>query len=223
MKISELMHRDVISVSPETTLKEVAALLVEHRISGLPVCSPDGRVVGVVSEADILIKEHEAPSEPAGFLGRIFETAYGDRGRFEARTAGDAMTSPAITVSPLQDVSEAARLMTTRKVNRLPVLEHSTLVGILTRADLVRAFDRADEELSREIVDDVLMRTLWIQPGAVDVRVEDGVVTLSGRVETRTTADIVGAYVRRVPGVVAVHSDLGWAFDDDERRLGRSL
>ena len=222
MKISELMHRDVISVSPETTLKEVAALLVEHRISGLPVCLSDGRVAGVVSEADILLKEQGAPAEISGFLGRLLDTAYGDRERFDARTAGDAMTSPAITVSPQQDVTEAARLMTTKHVNRLPVVENSTLVGILTRADLVRAFDRADADLAEEIAD-VLLRTLWIEPGSVEVRVEDGVVSLSGKVETRSTAEIVAAYVRRVPGVVAVSSDLRWSFDDNERRLARSL
>lgn len=223
MKISELMHRDVISVLPETTLKEVAALLVEHRISGLPVCLADGRVVGVVSEADILVKEQAEPLEVTGFLGRLLDSAYGDHDRHEARTAGDAMTSPAITVSPQQDVVEAARMMTSKHVNRLPVVEGSKLVGILTRADLVRAFDRTDAELEQEIADDVLLHTLWIEPGSIELDVEDGVVSLGGRVETKTIAEIVAAYVRRVPGVVAVHSDLTWAFDDNARRLARSL
>src|SRR5262249_40626522 len=125
MKISELMHRDVVSVSPETTLKEVAALLVANRISGVPVCLSDGRVVGVVSEADIIVKEQTEP-------------AHRDRARFEAETAGAAMTTPALTVSPQQDVVEAARLMTSKQVNRLPVVKGSRLVGIITRADLVR-------------------------------------------------------------------------------------
>lgn len=223
MKISELMHRDVVSVSPETTLKEVAALLVQHRISGVPVCLPDGRVVGVVSEADILVKEQVEPLEVSGFLGRLLDNAYGDHARYEAATAGDAMTSPAITVSPQQDVVEAARLMTSKHVNRLPVVDGSQLVGIITRADLVRAFDRTDDELSHEIADDVLLHTLWIEPGSIEVDVEDGVVGLTGRVETRTIAEIVAAYVRRVPGVVAVHSQLTWAFDDNARRLARSL
>ncbi|MES1248815.1 MAG: CBS domain-containing protein [Actinomycetota bacterium] len=223
MKISELMHRDVISVSPETTLKEVARLLVEHRISGVPVCLADGRVAGVVSEADILVKEQAQPIEVTGFLGRILDSAYGDHDRFDARTAGDAMTSPAITVSPQQDVVEAARMMTTKRVNRLPVVDGSKVVGILTRADLVRAFDRPDTALAEEIADDVLLHTLWIEPGSVEVEVEDGVVKLAGRVETRTIAEMVGAYVRRVPGVVSVDSQLTWAFDDNARRLARSL
>jgi CBS domain-containing protein len=223
MKISELMHRDVVSVSPETTLKEVAALLVQHRISGVPVCLADGRVAGVVSEADILVKEQAEPLELSGVLGRLLDSAYGDHERFEARTAGDAMTSPAITVSPQQDVAEAARLMTSKRVNRLPVVEGSTLVGIVTRADLVRAFDRSDVELAEEIAGDVLLETLWIDPDSIALEVEDGVVTLGGRVETRTIAEIVAAYVRRVPGVVAVRSRLTWAFDDNTRRLARSL
>jgi CBS domain-containing protein len=188
------MRRDVVTASPETTLKQVARLLVEHRISGVPVCLADGRVVGVVSEADILSKEHEA------------------------RTAQDAMTSPALTVSPCQDVAEAARLMTARYVNRLPVVEGPTLVGIVTRADLVRAFQRDDIAIEHEIADDVLLATLWIAPGSVQVVVEDGVVTLDGTVETHTIAEIVAAYVRRVPGVVDVVSGLEWHVEDGSLR-----
>jgi CBS-domain-containing membrane protein len=222
MKISELMQRDVITVAPETSLKDVASLLVEHRISGLPVCEPDGRVCGVVSEADILLKEQGLALELSGFLGRILDDAYGDTQRVEARTAGDAMTSPAITVAPNDDVTEAARLMTSKHVNRLPVVEGAHLVGIVTRADLVRAFRRDDESIRREIVEDVLLTNLWIAPEAVDVTVEDGVVTLAGTVETRTIAEIVVAYVRRVLGVVTLESSLDWRVDDTARRRRRT-
>jgi CBS domain-containing protein len=222
MKISELMHREVVTVEPKTSLKDVAALLVEHRISGLPVCLPDGRVVGVVSEADILMKEQGRPLEVSGLVGRILDDAYGDTQRFDARTAGEAMTSPAITVSPRQDVVEAARLMTTKHVNRLPVVAGSTLVGIVTRADLVRAFQRDDEAIRREIADDVLLNALWIAPGSVEVAVETGVVSLSGTVDTHTVAEVVAAYVHRVPGVVAVESHLAWRVDDLDRRRRRT-
>jgi len=218
MKISELMHRDVVTVAPTTSLKAVATLLVEHRISGVPVCEPGGRVIGVVSEADILMKEQGLPAEQSGFLGRVIDDAYGDTQRFGARTAGEAMTAPPITVSPRQDVTEAARLMISKHVNRLPVVEASTLVGIVTRADLVRAFQRDDESIHDEIAEDVLLAMLWIEPGAVEVSVVDGAVTLAGTVETRTIAEIVEAYVHRVPGVVAVESRLGWRIDDRSRR-----
>jgi len=222
MKVAELMQPDVLTVAPETSLKDVASLLVERRISGVPVCLSDGRVAGVVSEADILMKEQGPAIELSGFLGRVIDNAYGDAARFAARTAGDAMTSPAITVSPKQDVTEAARLMTTHHINRLPVVDGSSLVGIVTRADLVRAFQRDDDAIRREIAEDVLLTTLWIAPGAVDVAVEDGVVTLTGQVETHTLAEIVDAYVHRVPGVVAVEPRLVWQVEDTGRRRRRT-
>lgn len=218
MKISGLMQRDVVTVAPTATLKEAAALLIRHRISGLPVCEADGRLVGVLSEADILLKEAAYPINLSGVLGRLLDEAYGDTARFSARTVADAMTTPAITIEPQRDVAEAARLMTTHHVNRLPVVEQGALVGIVTRADLVRAFQRDDAAIEREITDDVLLSTLWIDPGSVEVSVHDGVISLAGRVETRTIAEIVAAYVRRVPGVVAVDSQLEWLADDVARR-----
>lgn len=218
MKISELMQRDVVVVATTATLKEAATLLTQHRISGLPVVAPDGRLVGVLSEADILCKEDGHPVELSGFVGRLLEDAYGDQERFDARTVEEAMSTPPITISSRGDVVEAARLMTAHHVNRLPVVDGDRLVGIVSRADLVRAFTRDDEAIEREIAEDVLLSTLWIAPGSVEVGVDDGVVTLTGRVETKTIAEIAAAYVRRVPGVVAVESSLEWGFDDLTRR-----
>jgi CBS domain-containing protein len=218
MRVNEIMQQDVVTVGPDATLKEAAQLLVRHRISGLPVCAADGRVVGVVTEADILLKEEAFPLELSGLLGRLLDDAYGEVSRAEARTVGDAMTSPPVTITPKQDVTEAARLMIRYHVNRLPVLDGDRLVGIVSRADLVRAFQRDDASIEREIADDVLLSALWIAPGAVDVEVEDGCVRLTGCVETKTIAEIVGAYVRRVPGVVSVQSELEWATDDLTRR-----
>jgi CBS domain-containing protein len=218
MRIREIMQSDVITVSPETSLKDVAALLVDHRISGVPVCFADGRVAGVVSEADILFKEQARPVELSSFFGRLLDTGDGDGARFDARTADDAMKSPPITVTASDDVAEAARLMTARHVNRLPVVDGSRLVGIVTRADLVRAFQREDAAIEREITGDVLLSKLWIEPGSVELDVDDGIVVLHGTVETRTTAEMIAAYVRRVPGVVAVESHLDWDTDDTARR-----
>jgi CBS domain-containing protein len=217
MKIRDLMQRDVISVAPDATLKDAASLLVRHRISGLPVCVRDGSVVGVLSEADILFKQ-ECPPEVSGLIGRLLDDAYGDAERSEARTVADAMTTPAITISPKQDATEAARLMIRHRINRLPVVDGTKLVGIVSRADLVRAFQRDDAAIEREILEDVLLSTLWIAPDAVEVEVDDGVVRLSGHVETKTIAEIVVAYVRRVPGVVAVEAELDWGIDDLTRR-----
>ena len=218
MKIREIMQRDVLTVAPETSLKDVAALLVERRISGLPVCAEDGHVVGVVSEADIVRKEQTDDFASSALLGRLLDQAYGDGSRFAARTAGGAMTSPAVTVRSSEDVAQAAHLMVTKRVNRLPVVDGTRLVGIVTRTDLVRAFDRDDTAILREIEDDVLRSMLWIDPESLDVSVDDGLVTLDGCVETKTIAEIVRACVRRVPGVVDVESRLTWRIDDLVRR-----
>src|SRR3954451_24247248 len=144
MIVSQLMTTNVLTVTPETSLKEVATILSERRISGLPVVA-DGIVVGVVSEADILLRERGAPEVQHGVLARL-RLRRADDARLHATTAGEAMTSPALTVGPRKRVHEAARLMTDRRINRLPVVAGGALVGIVTRADLVRAFTRSDEQ-----------------------------------------------------------------------------
>jgi CBS domain-containing protein len=221
MRVENVMSRDVVSVRPEAPLKEVARLLVERRISGIPVCDAAGRVLGVVSEEDILIKEEGVSVQPRGLLSWLMTDE--DAGaKALARTAGEAMTAPALTIAAGRPVAEAARTMVEHGVKRLPVVDGDRLIGIVTRADLVRAFVRSDEEIRREIYDDVLLRTLWIDPEPVEVEVTDGLVVVAGRVGTRSEAELIGAYVSRVPGVVDVDaSGLGWAEDDLRRR--RSL
>jgi CBS domain-containing protein len=114
--------------------------------------------------------------------------------------------------------------MVTKRVNRLPVVDDDgRLVGIITRADLVRAFNRPDTEIEAEIRDQVLIRTMWIDPKVVELRVEDGDVVLTGHVQTRSAAEIVESYIRRVPGVVAVSCVLTWSVDDRSRQAARSL
>jgi len=216
MKIDALMTTKVVTVTPETSLKDVARLLVENRISGVPVCDADGVVLGVVSEADILVKEEGLVER--GLLASVLEFGPGAQ-KINARTAGEAMSAPPITIAPGRPVSEGARLMVERGITRLPVVEDDRLAGIVTRADLVAAFTRSDEEIEREIAEDVLLHTLWISPKHVSIDVSDGEVILGGEVESKTHAAMVEAYVRRVPGVVGVDaSQLRWTFDDQSRR-----
>jgi CBS domain-containing protein len=210
MKIFDVMTKDVMTVTPEATLRQVAEVLSGFGISGLPVVE-DGRVVGVVSEADVLAKERGDAPRRSSLFGLLLDDGAGLTAKLEARTAAEAMTSPAVTISPERPLAEAAARMLDEGVNRLPVLqEDGTLVGIVTRADLVRAFVRSDEEIAREVEEDVILRTLWIAPERIEVSVEDGDVQISGHVESRAEADLLPEFVRKVPGVVSVSSSLTW-------------
>ena len=204
MRVQELMTTPALSIGPEASLKEVASIFVEYGVSGLPVCDAN-RVVGVVSEGDILYKELDAQDverRPFRWLrGRDAAVI-----KSEARMVREAMTSPPITVSPWSSASEAARLMTEYRVNRLPVVKHDVLVGIVTRTDLVRAFTRSDEEIERELHEDVLDRTMWLDRDCVQVDVKRGVVNLAGTLRTRSEVALLEAMTARIPGVVAVTS-----------------
>ncbi len=214
MKVEQLMTREVVAVQEQATLKEVAETLVRHRITGVPVCDANGEVIGVVSEADILYKERN-PVERHGLVGWLTGGPLpAEAAKTAALTAAEAMTAPAITTTPQETVDHAARLMMTRGINRLPVLDGGRVVGIITRADLVRAFARSDEEIAHEIREDVIRRTLWIDPALVAVEVEEGAVRLSGQVQTRTDASLVERFAARVPGVVSLESSVSWADDN---------
>lgn len=207
--VDGVMTTPVISVPPEMPLKEVASLLVEHKISGVPVVR-DGEVVGVVSEADIVAGAlWSAPTERTGLLSWLLEGG-GEAlaGRLPAKTAGAAMSTPAITVESWQSVATAAAMMTERGVKRLPVLKAAKLVGIVSRSDLVRAFARTDAELERDIRENVIARGLWLLPTDVTVEVHKGDVKLVGTVDRQLDVDSLVHQVGRVPGVVSVTPSL---------------
>lgn len=217
MKIRDGMTTDVKTVGPDASLKDVAAILAEHRISGLPVVDDDRRVLGVITKADIIIKElGEVPSG----LHRLIHPreASAVATKVEARTAGDAMSAPPITVAPVYSLSEAAALMIEHGVNRLPVVEDDRLVGILTRFDLVRAFARSDAEIEQDIREEALVGLSW--PEELQLTVRDGEVILRGEVDSKFDADAVPASIRRIPGVVSVDSELRcWDLDSNTRTV----
>ncbi len=124
------------------------------------------------------------------------------------------MSSPAVTIESGRHVRDAATLMVDRDVNRLPVVDDGQLIGIVSRADLVRAYLRRDEEVAAYIRDDVLRRTMWLDPAKFDVEVRDGMVRVTGRVDRRSTAQILERLVRLVDGVAHVESGIAWEFDD---------
>jgi CBS domain-containing protein len=217
MSVRDVMTRSVVSVRRSTPLKEVAQALIDNGISGVPVVDEDGAVLGLVSEADLLIKEQGADAihhRPlARFLGESKESR-AQLVKLGAITAAEAMTAPAITITSGRSIHEAAAIMTARHVNRLPVVDEGRLVGIVSRADLVRAYVRSDDELAATIRQDVILRILWLDPALFTVVVKDGVASISGRVERRSTAEMIEHSVRMVPGVVDVYASVPWSIDD---------
>lgn len=204
MNVGELMTREVVAVPPGASLKQAAQLLVDRRISGLPVVDDQNHVLGVVSEADLLAKEATELHVDR------------DRTRFEARLVGEAMSAPALTIERHRPVGAAAALMIERGVNRLPLVEQGRLVGIVTRADLVRAFVRSDAEIATEIREDVVAGRLRLDGRGVQVEVDAGETKLGGRLENRADAALLETLVAAVPGVVGIQSKLTWTDEDAE-------
>lgn len=196
----------LVTVSSEASLKQVAELMLEHEVSGVPVVDADRRVLGVVSEADV-VSEETGGTGGQGMLARA--RAFADPAVLAmSRTAGEAMTSPAVTIGPDESVMEAAHQIAERGVNRLPVVdEDGRLVGIIARADVLRAFARPDEEIAEAVREEV-QRSLGLGSDAVQVTVADGEVLLSGEVDTEANAKLAAFFATRVPGVVTVRSEL---------------
>jgi CBS domain-containing protein len=203
MRIADVMTVKVLTVAPETPLKDVAELLAARGISGMPVVGGDGRVLGVVSEADILQKERR-PTKPTT-LDRWLHRQAGADAKRTATTAAEAMTAPAVTVKGSRRLDVAASLMLDGHVNRLPVVdEDGVLVGIVTRADLVRAFAHTDDEIAREIRDEVLLHELWLRPEDFQLTVKRGEVAVFGHFATEDERKLLVRRVTLVPGVVSV-------------------
>jgi CBS-domain-containing membrane protein len=210
MKVSDVMTRDVVTVEEDMPLKDVAELFLEHDVTGVPVVY-EGRVVGVVSETDILYKERGSEGEPRGPIAWLLDAPEQDfRRKLAARTAGEAMSAPPVTIRPNRPLAQAAAMMLEHRVNRLPVVDGDRLVGLVTRSDMVRAFARSDGEIEQAIREDVFLRTLWQSADGIVVDVSGGEVVLRGEVQSEAQADAIQLFASRVPGVVAVESYLAW-------------
>lgn len=216
MKVNDVMTRDPITVSPEMRLRDLARLLTEKQISGVPVVDDAGGCLGVVSEADLLVKQLSRPLSRRLPLEWIIGERHDPQElrRRAATTAAEAMTSPAITITANRPVREAAAIMVDREINRLPVVEDGKVTGIITRSDLVRAYLRLDDEILEVVRDDVIRRTLWLDPGAFEIGANDGIVRIAGTVDRRSTARILEKLIALVDGVVEVQSQLEWELDD---------
>ncbi len=212
MRVGDIMTNKVFTATREMPLRLAATRMLEYGISGMPVVDGE-RLLGVISETDILFKERTAPVRE-GLVDWLVH--YGDdppAAKLAARTVDEAMTAPAVTIGSQKLVAEAASLMLDLGIDRLPVVDGEELVGIVTRTDLVRAFTRTDREIEQEIREEVILKTLWVTPSRVKVRVDDGIVTLEGLVEGEDTAVQIVHFVQRVPGVVSVEPRLAWSPD----------
>ncbi|MFJ7297381.1 CBS domain-containing protein [Streptomyces collinus] len=205
--VGDLMTHGVVLARRDTPFKNIVSLLSENEVTALPVVDDLGHPVGVVSEADLL-RTVAARPDPAG-LPRSPYASNGARAANDDVTAEQLMSAPAVCARPGWTVVEAARLMDTEGVKRLPVVDESeTLVGIVSRGDLLRVFLRRDDALRDEIAGDVLVRTLGLAPSDVAVDVRDGRVTLKGQVETEEIIPVIERLCRGVDGVVSVDSAL---------------
>lgn len=211
--VRDIMTARVVAVHENAQYKEMAAVLCWSRISALPVLDGQGKVVGVVSEADMLAKVSDQGDQP-GWLDELLH--HREHQKAAAVTAGELMTSPAVTIGVDEPIQAAARLMYDRKVKRLPVVNPSGhLIGIVSRVDVLSVFSRPDEEIRREITDKVLLNRFLVDPHTLDVTVRDGIVTISGKPETGAVGREIIAAVRHVEGVVAARDRL--SYTDDRR------
>jgi CBS domain-containing protein len=215
-KVRDVMTSPVETVTATTGFKAIVERLRARAIGVVPVVDAAGRVVGVVSETDLLVKQDRAGGEDHH---RFLESpqAHRESARAAATTAGELMSCPATTIRPDASVAQAARTMRRCGVKHLPVVDDAgRAVGIVSRGDLLSVFTRADEEIRDEIVDDVIGRTLLLDPSPYTITVRHGFVTLSGEAALRSDAGLLERLARQVDGVVGVRSALTYRQDDGD-------
>jgi len=204
--VRDVMTTRVVAVRRDASFKEMAAMLRSSRISAFPVVDDARRVIGVVSAGDLLVKE-AVQADGTSLIAALRHFREDDKAA--GITAGDLMTSPAVTIGAAATVEEAARRMYDRKVSRLPVVtEAGLLVGIVSRVDVLAVFDRPDAEIRLEVIRQVLPGILSRPAGDVDVTVKDGIVTVTGPLRSDHEGQAILDAVRHVQGVVAVRDRL---------------
>ncbi len=203
--VKDVMTTQVVAVRRGATFKEMAATLRRFRVSAFPVVDENEKVIGIVSEADMLAKEALANHGLVDGLRHHKEIQ-----KAEGVTAGDLMTHPAVTVRPEDSVGHAARLMFSLRIKRLPVVNAGgELVGLISRTDLLAVYDRPDEQIRAEI-ESLILHEFLEDPRQFAATVKDGVVTLQGSPETAALGHDIVRKVRHVPGVVAVRDRLSY-------------
>jgi CBS domain-containing protein len=206
--VKDVMTTQVLSVRPAASFKEMVVKMRRSRVSALPVVDGEGRVIGVVSEADMLNKQADLDTG-SGTLSDLLR--FGEREKAHGVTAAELMTKPPVTIGPGVPLTEAARLMRDRQVKRLPVINDTgLLIGIISRADVLRVFARPDTDIRREAEEEAIAETFLADSPSVAVTVHDGIVTLTGRTDTGQLARGLVMAIRQIDGVVAVRDQLGY-------------
>jgi CBS domain-containing protein len=210
--VGDVMTRAVVAAHEEAPFKEIVASLARNRVSAVPVIDDDRKVVGVVSETDLMA--HMALDAGASLRGHRSERLTATRKKAHASTAKELMTSPAVTTRPHATIVEAARVAARAGVRHLPVVDSDgVLIGVVSRADLLQVFLREDEEI-REEIENYVRRTMRIDDTVLTIDVTEGVVTLAGKLDRALQVGKLVNHVRGVSGVVDVTNQLSARFDD---------
>jgi len=203
--VADVMTYNVVAVPQTAEFKDIVEVMRRRQVSAFPVIDADNRVIGVISEADLLPRE-AYPHRPAAYP---HERRRRVPAKAEAFTAAELMTSPAITITADTSVPDAAKMMYSNRVKRLPVVdEDSHLIGIVSRVDLLGIYDRPDAEICEEITEEVIAGDFVLDPSEFTVTVSRGVVTITGRVERQEVALSLLQAVWDVAGVVDVRDRL---------------
>jgi CBS domain-containing protein len=226
MNAADIMTREVVSVDAQTSIAEAGRLMLQHRISGLPVTDESGKVIGVITEGDLLHRaelgterRHRHWIELLMGPGRSVDN-YVDA---HARKVGEVMTETVVSVTPLTELSDIVRLMETRNVKRVPVVESGRLVGIVSRANLVRALvhrlvdeqaasargGSSDSKIRADVLA-IIEHEPWAPRYSITVAVENGVVDLRGSITDERERAALKVAAETVSGVKAVHDHLVW-------------
>ncbi len=203
--VSDVMSKPVAAVDGGADFKEIVETMRRWKVSALPVLAGDGRVIGVVSEADLLPKEEYRGADST----QVRLASAQEISKAEAATAEGLMSSPAVTVHADAHLPQAAQIMARRRVKRLPVVDTTgMLTGIVSRGDLLKVFLRPDEDIAREVRDEAVGSLFPDVSPPVEVSVSEGVVTLRGRVPDISQVPTAARLARSVEGVVDVECEL---------------
>lgn len=218
MKVRHLMTTDVITIGRDASLKEAARRMIDAGVSGLVVTDDEGALDGVITEADFVKTESDRRATKRARLLRWLSSE--EEFPSTARHVADVMTAEVVTLGPDADHAEAARVMRKAGIKRIPIVDNqSKLLGIVSRSDILRAFARPDADILKEIREHVMGKVLWIDPKRIEVSSDEGNVTLSGRLETKSDATLLEDLAKRVDGVVSVKTALTWEVDNTKLEM----